>query len=257
MCWDCHTPAGKFSGTLAWTFYWARAFDTIWNFYLPLSQYPSPAQVGSYHLSTPDAGREKQVFPAAFHLEMVAARKVSPSQFSLAGQGWCWEKFPDHLCCKQTHIFSVFSNDVPDLPSGRMAFGKFHVWVPARATLTCFLPYCSERGLGRFTLCWFLPVWRFICVLPVTVVGETPLGSSKRPTKALLFRWGCLIRGVKRGIKKRNVFHYHVSPFTPEFLCFSTSMLLKHCLRSTPVGTGEWMQNPEVSGLGGGGSLWT
>lgn len=39
-----------------------------------------PPRMGSYHLSTPDAGREKQVFPAAFHLVMVAARKISPLQ---------------------------------------------------------------------------------------------------------------------------------------------------------------------------------
>lgn len=198
---------------------------------------------------------------------MVAARKISPSQCfpwrARAGAG----SFPylplQFFMLQKNSCFSLSSNDVPDLPSGRMDFSKFHVWVPVRAALTCFFPYCSERGLGSFTGSAGSCLYGDLSVsYQLQWWVRLHLESFRRPTKALLFRWGCLIRGVKKRDQKQECLLLPCHPlhswiFMLFYFNFYALLLLKHCLRSIPVGTGEWMQNPEVSGLGGGGSLWT
>ena len=208
---SAHTPGREIPrvvppGVPEWTSYWAHVFDTIWNSYLPLSQYPSFPQSWSSHLSTPDAGREKQVFPAVFHLTRVAGclcQKNQPLEVFPWREGWCWESFSYHLCCKQTHIFLFLQWCARvSLQEGWTSASSVCEYLP-RAALTWFLPYSSERGLGSFAgSIGSLPVWRFVCLLPVAVVGESPLGSPKRPTKAPLFMYRCLNHWLKREIKE-------------------------------------------------------
>lgn len=156
---SAHTPGRETPrvvppGVLEWTSYWAHVFDTIWNSYLPLSQYPSFPQSWSSHLSTPDAGREKQVFSAVFHLARVAGclcQKNQPLEVFPWGEGWCWESLlPPRL--QASSYFSFSPTVCQSLPSGRQDFCKFCVWVPAQGST--HLIFALQQWEGSRQFCW-------------------------------------------------------------------------------------------------------